>query len=98
VLLDINFGDQIIDGVYPRFKFLELTHERKMEILDRVDKAYTRRASRKRRSMKNSTARWPGLPELPKDVESAGTKQERIALYEEQQRRYREVFLLKKAI
>jgi hypothetical protein len=48
--------------------------------------------------MKNSTARWPGLPELPKDVESAGTKQERIALYEEQQRRYREVFLLKKAI
>jgi len=75
VLVDLNF--EVEDGIYPKFKFKELTHERKIEILDRYEKALAAQAVTKTREDEEYYRMLAGFPGLGEDVPSAGSREEK---------------------
>jgi phage gp29-like protein len=90
VLCDLNF--EVTDGVYPCFKFKELTHERKLEVIDLYNKALSSTATTKTRDDEEFVRGLIGLPELPRHVAAVGTREDEI---EKTARRERQ---MKKAI
>jgi hypothetical protein len=87
VLLDMNFD--ISDGVYARFKFCELTHERKLETLDRYNSALTAQSLTKTKGDEEFLRTLLGAPKLPDDVPAVGTDEAKVADYERKERNYR---------
>lgn len=73
VLIDLNY--EVSDGIYPKAKFNELTHERKMEILDRFEKALTGQAITKTAEDEEFYRDLAEFPELPDGEISAGTRE-----------------------
>jgi phage gp29-like protein len=73
VLLDLNFN--VEDGIYPQFKFRELTHERKLQILDLYNKALAATAVTKTREDEETYRAMAGFPELPEDEVASGTRE-----------------------
>ena len=73
VLIDLNY--EVEDGVYPQFRFKELTHERKMAILDKYDKAMTGKAITKTAEDEEWYRSMADFPELTEGEVPAGTRE-----------------------
>ena len=73
VLIDLNY--EVEDGVYPQFRFKELTHERKMAILDKYDKAMTGKAITKTAEDEEWYRSMADFPELTEGEVAAGTRE-----------------------
>jgi len=87
VLLDFNFP--VENGIYPKFKFKELTHERKLEILDQYNKCLSSQAVTKTRDDEQAVRQLAGFPELPKNIEAVGTREAQQAEEIAREKRFR---------
>ena len=77
---------------------MELTHERKLEIVDLYNKALNSTAVTKPKSDEEFIRSIVGLPELPRGLEAVGTREaQRRDEYEREKRFERAVFWKKSA-
>ena len=72
-LIDLNWN--VEDGIYPRVRFRELTHERKIEILEQMQRLLTGGVITKTTDDEQYARDLVGLPELPEDEIAVGTRE-----------------------
>jgi phage gp29-like protein len=94
VLLDLNYP--ITDGVYPKFKFRELTHERKIELIKLYNETLNATTLTKTREDEAFMRSLAGLPELPRTIESMGTKEQRDQEEKQREAKFKKIIFSQK--